>query len=104
VAFSLLTLSALNLVLQKANGCTVPREGYAMIRYHSCYPWHTGGAYRELMNQDDHEMLKWVLEFNKFDLYTKDDTPVDVNFSVEAVWPYYQGLIDKYFPKQDLDW
>lgn len=38
-------------VIQKANGCTVPPEGYAMIRYHSCYPWHTGGAYRQLMNQ-----------------------------------------------------
>lgn len=82
----------------------MPEAGYAMIRYHSCYPWHTGGAYRQLMSQKDEEMLPWVLEFNKFDLYTKDDTPVDVNFSVEAVWPYYQGLIDKYFPKAVLDW
>lgn len=46
-------------------------------------------------------MLPWVLEFNKFDLYTKDDTPVDnIDFSVEAVWPYYQGLISKYFPTE----
>jgi inositol oxygenase len=75
-----------------------------MIRYHSCYPWHTGGAYRQLMSPADHEMMPWVLEFNKFDLYTKDDTPVDVDVSVEAVWPYYQGLIDKYFPKADLAW
>ncbi len=42
-----------------------------MIRYHSCYPWHTGGAYRSLMTEADHAMLPWVLEFNKFDLYTK---------------------------------
>ncbi len=42
-----------------------------MIRYHSCYPWHTGGAYRHLMTDRDHELLKSVLEFNKFDLYTK---------------------------------
>ncbi len=43
-----------------------------MIRFHSCYPWHTGGSYRHLMNDADHEQMKWVLEFNKFDLYTKD--------------------------------
>jgi hypothetical protein len=24
------------------------------------------------MNASDHEAMKWVLEFNKFDLYTKD--------------------------------
>jgi len=27
------------------NGCTIPEEGLLMIRYHSLYPWHTGGAY-----------------------------------------------------------
>lgn len=52
-------------------------------------------------------MLPWVLEFNKFDLYTKDNTPVtakDMDLSVEAAWPYYQGLIDKYFPQAELMW
>eukprot|EP01034_Spumella_vulgaris_P027072 gene27072-33742_t len=29
-------------------------------------------SYRHLMNEQDHESLKWVLEFNQFDLYTKD--------------------------------
>lgn len=56
--------------------------------------------------QADHEMLPWVLEFNKFDLYTKDDTPVDnIDFSVDSVWPYYQAIIDKYFPDdKNLMW
>ena len=76
-----------------------------MIRYHSCYPWHTGGAYRSLMNQADHDMLPWVLEFNKFDLYTKDnEASPEVNFTVDSVWPYYQALIEKYFPADALAW
>ena len=55
-----------NMVL--ANKTTIPEEGLAMIRYHSCYPWHTGGAYRELMNEKDYEMLPWVLEVRSPDL------------------------------------
>ncbi len=76
-----------------------------MIRYHSCYPWHTGGAYRELMVDEDYELMKWVLEFNKFDLYTKDNEGLRSDVSFESVWPYYQSLIDKYFPNPDkLAW
>ncbi|KAE9019960.1 hypothetical protein PR003_g13272, partial [Phytophthora rubi] len=43
---------------------------------------------------EDHELLDWVLEFNKFDLYTKADVRPDV----EQLWPYYQSIIDKYLP------
>lgn len=74
-----------------------------MIRYHSCYPWHTGGAYRNLMTQADHDLLPWVLEFNKFDLYTKDDRPVEENYAAN-LWPYYEGLIAKFFPQAELNW
>jgi inositol oxygenase len=42
-----------------ANETTIPREGLAMVRFHSLYPWHTGGAYRALMNEEDKEMLEW---------------------------------------------
>jgi hypothetical protein len=28
-----------------ANNATIPREGLAMVRYHSAYPWHTHDAY-----------------------------------------------------------
>lgn len=55
---------------------TLPAESLAMIRYHSFYPWHSGGAYRELMNIHDHAMLAAVKAFNPYDLYSKsDDTP-----------------------------
>lgn len=78
----------------KFNQTTIPDEGLAMIRYHSCYPWHKDKEYQQFMTEEDHEMMDWVLEFNKFDLYTKADTRPDV----KQLWPYYQSLIDKYLP------
>ncbi|XP_045147497.1 inositol oxygenase isoform X1 [Echinops telfairi] len=69
-------------------------QAFYMIRFHSFYPWHTGGDYRQLCSQEDLNMLPWVQEFNKFDLYTKcPDLP-----DVDRLRPYYQGLIDKYCP------
>jgi inositol oxygenase len=76
------------------NQIPIPDEGLYMIRYHSFYPWHTGGAYKWLESEKDAKMLPWVLEFNKFDLYSKSDELPDV----AALRPYYQSLIDKYCP------
>ncbi|KAK0200638.1 inositol oxygenase [Desarmillaria ectypa] len=73
---------------------TLPKEGLAMIRYHSFYPWHREGAYSHLTNEEDAKCLVAVRAFNPYDLYSKCDIPVDV----EAVKPYYQGLISKFFP------
>lgn len=65
-----------------------------VIRYHSLYPWHTGGDYHEFMNGDeDQETLKHILDFNKFDLYSKEDA-VDISDDVKA---YYDNLLDQYF-------
>ncbi|KAM3927523.1 inositol oxygenase [Leptodactylus fuscus] len=79
----------------KFNRCSIPEEGMYMIRFHSFYPWHTGGDYRHLCNEKDLKMLPWVQEFNKFDLYTKTEDLPDV----ENLRPYYQSLIDKYCPR-----
>lgn len=55
---------------------TLPKEALAMIRYHSFYPWHTAGAYRDFMDERDWEMLDAVKAFNPYDLYSKsDDVP-----------------------------
>ncbi|EGC32573.1 hypothetical protein DICPUDRAFT_49534 [Dictyostelium purpureum] len=81
------------------NNSTLPKEALYMIRFHSFYPWHRHNKYQNLLNHQDNEMLKWVIEFNKFDLYSKDPEPIDV----EALKPYYQSLISKYFPKE-LNW
>jgi inositol oxygenase len=77
----------------------LPEEALAMIRFHSFYPWHREGAYTELMDDKDRQMLKWVQEFNPFDLYTKSSTRPDV----ERLKPYYQDLLRKYFPEK-LRW
>lgn len=87
----------------QANNTTIPIEGLAMIRFHSLYPWHTGGAYRHLMNDTDKEMLDWVLEFNKFDLYTKDRGGIDLS-TVAQLWEYYEGLLEKYHLSGQLKW
>eukprot|EP00658_Telonema_sp_P-2_P040267 TRINITY_DN287_c0_g1_i11.p2 TRINITY_DN287_c0_g1~~TRINITY_DN287_c0_g1_i11.p2 ORF type:complete len:132 (-),score=37.58 TRINITY_DN287_c0_g1_i11:383-778(-) len=85
----------------KFNGCTIPEEGLAMIRFHSFYPWHTGEAYNHLCSKHDMAVIKpWVLEFNKFDLYSKGDHVPDV----AAVWPYYRSLLKKYNLHGLLNW
>jgi len=81
------------------NKTSLPREGLAMIRYHSCYPLHKEGEYKELLAPGDEDLLHWIREFNQFDLYTKADKRPDIT----ELWPYYQRLIDKYIPGK-LDW
>jgi inositol oxygenase len=73
----------------------LPPEALAMIRYHSFYPGHREGAYDYLMNDRDRELFRWVKKFNPYDLYTKSHQRPDV----ERLRPYYQQLIDEYFPK-----
>jgi inositol oxygenase len=77
----------------------LPEEAQYMIRYHSCYPIHREGAYEYLMDDRDREMFAWVREFNPYDLYTKSSGRPDV----AALRPYYEDLIDEYFPKE-LNW
>ena len=72
----------------------IPDEGLAMIRYHSCYPWHTANEYGHFMAEGDQRIKEWVQEFNKFDLYTKSEKQLDE----KELWPYSQGLIDKFCP------
>lgn len=81
------------------NKSKLPKKALAMIRYHSFYPWHAGGDYMHFCTPEDTEMLKWVVEFNKFDLYTKNDAVPDI----EKLWPYYEKLIDKYIPGM-IEW
>ena len=44
-------------------------------------------------------MLKWVLKFNPYDLYTKIHEAPDE----EALRPFYEDLIAQYFPPK-LRW
>ncbi|KAL7623547.1 hypothetical protein AAE478_007230 [Parahypoxylon ruwenzoriense] len=79
---------------------TLPPEALAMIRYHSFYPWHREGAYRELMDEHDEDMLRAVRAFNPYDLYSKSDAVPDVG----QLKPYYLELIDEFFPNKVVRW
>ncbi|OXA61111.1 inositol oxygenase [Folsomia candida] len=81
------------------NKTTLPEQALYMIRFHSFYPWHSGGDYHHLCDKKDLEMLPWIREFNKYDLYTKSHEIPDI----VALKPYYQKLIDKYIPGE-LEW
>jgi len=84
----------------KFNGCTIPEQGLNMIRLHSFYPWHDKRAYTHFEAAEDAETMKWVKEFNKFDLYSKADAVPDV----EKLKPYYASLIKKYNLDGKLRW
>jgi len=74
----------------------LPEPALYMLRYHSFYAAHREGAYQYLMDDHDREMFEWVKKFNPYDLYSKSaERPNAVELR-----PYYQGLIEKYFPGQ----
>ncbi|MDG2396283.1 MAG: inositol oxygenase family protein [Flavobacteriaceae bacterium] len=73
----------------------LPKSALYMIRYHSFYAQHRENAYDFLMNEEDHEMFKWVNKFNKYDLYSK----VPVTPKVKELKPFYSNLISKFLPK-----
>jgi len=72
----------------------LPPESLYMLRYHSFYAWHRHGAYDYLCNDQDREMLQWVLKFNPYDLYSKGHTKPDL----KELKPYYDDLFAEFFP------
>ena len=93
-----------------------------MIRYHSFYPWHTGGDYTHLTTEKDEKMKPLVKLFRLFDLYINNilvlnfwilQNIISSNFDlytkcenlpdIEKLQEYYQKLIDKYIPGV-LEW
>lgn len=87
-------------VLSHHKGNTIPEAGMAMIRYHSFYPWHTGGSYTKLLNEKDRQYLEWVRDFNKYDLYTKSTKTYDL----QDIKDYYQPIAKKYLGEGPLLW
>ncbi len=78
----------------------IPEAGMAMIRYHSFYPWHTGGSYRQFMTPKDEQYLEWIRDFNKYDLYTKSPV-VPVLADLKS---YYAPIVEKYLGKGPINW
>ena len=88
-----------------ANEASLPPEGLDMIRYHSAYPIHDQGAYKHLLTDQDEDRLEWVRLFNRFDLYTKDGSNNnDLRQDIDDLWPYYEGLLEKYGLGGILKW
>jgi len=85
------------------NPCLLPEESLYVLRYHSFYAWHQHNAYDYLCTDKDRQMLFWVKEFQKADLYSKSDKEED-RPTPQKLRPYYEGLIKKYFPVEKLKW
>lgn len=77
----------------------LPPEALYVIRYHSFYAAHTHGAYQELFDERDRELMPWVRRFQAFDLYSKaPDAP-----ERGTLLPNYRELLERWLPDQ-LDW
>ncbi len=76
----------------------IPKEGMIMIRYHSFYPWHTGGSYGQLTNAQDAIYKEWILDFNRYDLYTK----CQETFNLDDVRSYYEPIAAKYLGTEKI--
>lgn len=87
-------------IVLKNNQHKLSKKYMNMIRFHSFYPWHTGGSYKHLMNATDNEILNDVLELNKYDLYSKEDVEFKLTDDIKN---YYDDLLAKFFPKP-LKW
>ena len=86
-------------VLQ-TNQCGLSSKYQKIIRFHSFYPWHTGGDYGHFEDDTDEQMKQDVLDFNKYDLYSKQDTDFVLT---DEIRHYYDELLDRYFP-ETLHW
>jgi inositol oxygenase len=90
----------LYLVLRHNPNHLLSEKFWNIIRFHSFYPWHTGKDYYEFMEENDKKILEDVIDFNQFDLYSKED--IDFKLTAE-IKKYYENLLDKYFP-EELSW
>ena len=84
---------------QNNNSHKISDKYLNIIRYHSFYPWHTGGDYYCFMREKDKKILKDVLMFNEFDLYSKEDNTE----ITDETKKYYDNILDEYFTN-DLIW
>ncbi|CAD6196742.1 unnamed protein product [Caenorhabditis auriculariae] len=83
----------------KNHGSTLPEEALYAIRFHSFYPYHSHGGYKQFESLENEKMKPAIMMLNDCDLYSKnDETP-----NIENLKPYYQSLVDQYIPG-DVAW
>jgi inositol oxygenase len=81
------------------NKCKLPPQALYIIRYHSFYPWHKEGEYKHLTNNQDEEMLPWIIKFRECDLYSKATKTYNIE-EIKELKTYYSNIISKYFPNK----
>ncbi len=79
-------------VLSHHKNNKIPEAGMVMIRYHSFYPWHTGGSYTQFTTAKDDQYKQWIIDFNQYDLYTKSQKV----YELDEVIDYYAPIAEKY--------
>lgn len=86
-----------------ANNHKMPKQAEYIVRYHSLYAWHSGTEYDYLENEEDKMMKHVVKDFNKYDLYTKnDDLPIQWT---PELYEFYSRLVKKYLsPNMIIKW
>ena len=87
-------------VLSNHSGNTIPEAGMVMIRYHSFYPWHNGGSYTFFEGEKDAQYKEWILDFNRYDLYTKSNKIYDLG----EIKSYYLPIAEKYLGNGPIYW
>lgn len=87
-------------VLKNHQKCCIPQVGLDMIRFHSFYAWHSveSSDYDKFMVEEDEMMKQSVIDFNKFDLYSKNNQV----FDVEEMKKIYLPLIHKYLGDKEV--
>ncbi|CAJ0959449.1 unnamed protein product, partial [Mesorhabditis belari] len=78
----------------KNHESTLPEEALYAIRFHSFYPAHSHGAYKQFESERDKKLHESIMMLNACDLYSKNDARPDI----ATLKPYYQSLVDKYIP------
>ena len=85
---------------QNKNKHNLSEKYWDIIRYHSFYPWHTYGEYKQFMNKKDHKILIDIKDFNKYDLYSKDDN--EYFYLTDDIVDYYKDILKIFFPNKLL--
>jgi inositol oxygenase len=79
------------------NQCLIPNNELKIIKYHSFYSGFEQKAYSYLMNKNDLQIMNLCYQFSQCDLYTKDNNH---KIDIDELQPYYDKLIQKYFPQE----
>ena len=71
----------------------LPPYAVYVARFHSFHAWHEHMAYKDYASQEDYDMIPYINEFSRCDLYHKHSEPVD-----QETREQIDMIANKYFP------